>query len=430
MVSEPEALVAPPATPLGGNRNFRLLWIGGAISALGTRSSSLAYPLLVLALGGSAADAGWVGFAAAAPFLALPVLIGPLVDRLDRRHVMIAADAGRLATMLSIVAALLLYSAPLALLIGAAAIEGALLVAHNLAEPGAIRASVPAEQLGDAMSASEARGRAAFLLGQPLGGVLFAVFRWLPFGFDALTYVVSIATSLGLRGGFRARPDTPTGESGTVRAALSELGAGVVWLWRQRFLRAAAIAIAASNLLFQALTLVVVVAATERGVSSPVVGLLFVGAGLGGVVGSLAASWCARRVPIAAVVIGVNWAWALLTPLISIVGSVWLMGLVFAAIAVGGPLWNVMVASYQLRITPEHLLARVGGAIGTISFGALPLGSLLAGILLSTLGAASAGLVLGGLMAVVALMVTVSPAVRHASRDSDDSPTHPTPTGV
>lgn len=427
--------VESPVTPLRRNRNYRLLWIGGAVSALGTRASSLAYPLLVLALGGSAADAGWVGFAAAAPYVVLPVLLGPLVDRLDRRHVMIGADAGRLVAMVSIVATLCLGTPTLAMLIVVAGIEGALLVAHNLAEPGAIRASVPAAQLGDALSGSEARGRAGFLLGQPLGGALFAFFRWLPFGFDALTYVVSIATSVRLRGGFRAAPETspdnaPGESAGTVRAALSELGAGIVWLWRQRFLRAAVVAIAASNLLFQALALVVVVAATVRGVSSAVVGLVFVGAGIGGVLGSLASSWCARRMSLAVVVIGVNWAWALLTPLIALAGSVWLMGIVFAAIAFGGPVWNVMVASYQLRITPEHLLARVGGAIGTISFGALPLGSLLAGVLLSTVGPVRACLLLGGLMALVAVMVTVSPAVRHASRDSDGARSEFARTGV
>jgi hypothetical protein len=329
--------------------------------------------------------------------------------------------------MVTIVAALLRGHTPLALLIVAAAIEGALLVAHNLAEPGAIRSSVPDQQLGDALSSSEARGRAGFLLGQPLGGALFGLSRWLPFGFDALTYVVSIATSVGLRGRFRAEPGTPDGQSnGTVRAALAELGAGIAWLWRQRFLRTAAVAIAASNLLFQALTLVVVVAATQRGVPSAVVGLLFVGAGLGGVLGSLAASWCAKRLSLAAVVIGVNWAWAILTPLIALAGSAWLMGLVFAAIAFAGPLWNVMVAAYQLRITPEHLLARVGGAIGTISFGALPLGALLAGLLLSTVGPVGAGLVLGGLMALVAVIVTVSPAVRRASVDNAAPPTTPT----
>jgi predicted MFS family arabinose efflux permease len=206
--------------------------------------------------------------------------------------------------------------------------------------------------------------------------------------------------------------------------------AGIRWLWRQKFLRAAVIAIAASNLLFQALTLVIVVSATGRGISPAVVGLLFIGAGIGGVLGSLAASWLRTRLSLSAVVIGVNWIWAVLTPLIAIAGNPVLVGAVFAAMAFAGPLWNVMVAAHQLKITPEHLLARVGGAIGTIAFGALSIGSLLAGVLLSAFGPVRAGLVLGGLMALVALMVTVSPAVRHASREGDAAPVpEPAPTG-
>jgi hypothetical protein len=61
---------------LRGNRDFTLLWTGETLSALGSNVSQIAFPLLVLALTGSAAKAGIVGFARGLPvaLLALPAL--------------------------------------------------------------------------------------------------------------------------------------------------------------------------------------------------------------------------------------------------------------------------------------------------------------------------------------------------------------------
>jgi MFS family permease len=73
------------SVPLRRNREFMLLWSGQTLSTLGTQVSSVAYPLLVLALTGSAAKAGIVGFATNLPcgLCALPA--GALADRLNQR---------------------------------------------------------------------------------------------------------------------------------------------------------------------------------------------------------------------------------------------------------------------------------------------------------------------------------------------------------
>jgi DNA-binding transcriptional ArsR family regulator len=81
--------------PLWRNRDFLLLWSGQTISTLGTRISGLAYPLLVLAVTGSPAQAGLVGFAQTLPYLVWFLPAGALVDRWDRKRVMLVADAGR-----------------------------------------------------------------------------------------------------------------------------------------------------------------------------------------------------------------------------------------------------------------------------------------------------------------------------------------------
>ena len=408
-------------TALRRNRNYVLLWVGGAVSALGSRASAFAFPLLVLALGGSAGDASLVGAASTIPYLVVPVVAGALIDRVDRRRTLVVADLGRLVALTAVVAGVATGHAPLLLLGAAGFLEGTLAMVHSTAEPVALRRVVPAPQLTDALSGSEGRTRAGFLLGQPLGGVLFGVAYVLPFVFDAFSYVVSILTSLCLRGDFRARPDAAEPSGQNVKAAVREVGTGIRWLWSNPFLRVAVLAIAASNLLFQALNLVVVVRARDNGASAPVIGLIFLAVGIGGVLGAVAAGWASRHVQIRTAVIAINWAWAVLTPLVVLAPDPWLMGALFALMAFCGPLWNVMVAAHQLEITPEALLGRVGGAIGTIAFGALPLGSLLGGALLSLASVTVAAIVLGGLMVLVAAAVHASPAVRSAAGGPSES---------
>jgi MFS family permease len=94
--------------PLRRNRDFNLLWGGQVLSDLGARISGLAFPLLVLAITGSPAKAGIIAFAGSLPLLLLTVPAGALVDRWDRKRVIIIADSARCIALTSIVVALAL----------------------------------------------------------------------------------------------------------------------------------------------------------------------------------------------------------------------------------------------------------------------------------------------------------------------------------
>src|ERR1700722_7044562 len=91
--------------PLRRNRDFQLVWGGQAISLLGSQTSKIAYPLLVLAMTGSPARAGIAGFAALLGYLLWPLPAGALADRHDRKRIMIACDVIRLAAVGSIAVA-------------------------------------------------------------------------------------------------------------------------------------------------------------------------------------------------------------------------------------------------------------------------------------------------------------------------------------
>src|SRR3954467_4651159 len=94
------------ATPLGRNRDFVALWVGQAVSNLGISISSFAYPLIVLAATGSPAKAGLVGSVLAGTTFTLRLPAGALVDRVDRKRLMIVCDAGRALASASLAAAL------------------------------------------------------------------------------------------------------------------------------------------------------------------------------------------------------------------------------------------------------------------------------------------------------------------------------------
>src|SRR5215211_1838696 len=172
MTSVPAALPASdsPPIPLRKNRDFMLLWTGQAISALGSNISLTAYPLLVLALTGSAASAGLVGFLGALPYALLQLPAGAYVDRWDRRRVMLISDAIRGVTLaaVTVTVAVLADRAPLPLLAVAAFIEGSLSVFFNAADSGSIKHIVHPSQLTAAMAQNEARIRGAAFIGRPL----------------------------------------------------------------------------------------------------------------------------------------------------------------------------------------------------------------------------------------------------------------------
>jgi MFS family permease len=280
--------VAPAA--LRANRDFVLLWMGEASSRLGFQVALVGYPLLVLALTGSAVKAGLVGFARMLPWFLFSLPAGALIDRLNRKQVMVVSDLGACLALLSIPVAVWMGGLSLAQIIIVAFLEGGFLVFFSIAETGALRSVVPAEQLSDAIAANDARAYAAYVAGSPLGGVLFGLGRALPFLVDAVSYLVSLLLVLATSKEFQ---ETRTRPGQRLRAEVAE---GARWLWAQPFLRAALLLVAGSNFVFAAVTLAAIVVAREQGASPALIGVMLAFVGVGGLLGALAAPWLRRRI--------------------------------------------------------------------------------------------------------------------------------------
>lgn len=118
--------------------------------------------------------------------------------------------------------------------------------------------------------------------------------------------------------------------------------------------------------------------------------------------------------------IGANWVWAAMLPFIALVPWPLAMGVLGGVMAFVGPALSVVLSSLSLTLTPDRLRSRVSGVQGLVAWGAIPLGSLIGGLLLRWLGGVQTTLVLAAAMPAVALTATLSPAVRHAPPLSDE----------
>src|SRR5262249_45078047 len=163
--------------PLRKNRDFMLLWTGAGYAALGRQIGFIAFPLLMVYQLGSPSDAGLVSFAALLPMLVIELPAGVMVDRWDRRRMMIICDLAGLAAMGSVGLAVFLGHVWLLHVMAAAFIESSAGIVYQLCEESAVRNVVHKTHVSQAISQNEARSRAANLLGQPAGSALFALTR-------------------------------------------------------------------------------------------------------------------------------------------------------------------------------------------------------------------------------------------------------------
>jgi MFS family permease len=398
-----------PVVPLWRNRDFTLLWSSQVISTVGTRVTSVAYPLLVLLLTGSPALAGVVGFAQTLPFLLLYLPGGAWVDRWDRRRTMVVCEVGRMVALGSIAVTAVIggvHAITIAQLAAVAFVEGSLFVLFDLAEGAALPRLVPTGQLPTAVAWNQARTQGADLVGQPLGGLLFAIAPALPFAVDSVSYLVSGGAVAAIRTRLQGER-APTADRLRTRIAQ-----GVRFVRRSAFLREMVVIVGWMNLVFNGTFLVLIVRAQRLGGSPGQIGLMLAAYGLGGILGAIAAPALQRRLPGRVVLVTIAWLWTALGIVLAFAPSlIWLAVLVFVLNLFGAP-YNVVVAARMYQLVPEEIFGRVRSVGRIVAWGTIPIGTLLGGLLADRLGAGPALLVLGLGMIPIAIASTVSPGMR------------------
>ncbi len=393
-------------SPLNRNRDYMLVWAGQGLSELGSQVSTVAYPLLVLALTGSPARAGVVGLAATLPLPLLALPAGVLADHLDRKRVMLACDAIRAAALAALSIAILSGSVAYPVAIVVAFVDGSLMTLSFVTERGVLRQLVPADQLSAAFARNESAFYASSIVGPPLGGLLFAISRAVPFLADAVSYVFSATATLLTRTPFQQER---TEARGRIRV---ELTSGLRWLWRQPLLRASALLAAASNPTYRALYLLLVVLAKRHGASSSLVGLMFAIIAVGGLLGGLIAGSRLGDISARTAVRLDAWTCALLMPLLLIAQGTLFTAVLVALIELPAPLVNSTVQSLRGMLAPDHMQGRVHAAAGALSQSLAWAGPLAIGLALQHFSSTASILALCGWALTVAAAATFSPGLR------------------
>lgn len=395
--------------PLWRNRDYNLLWVGQMVSSVGTQASTLAFPLLLLALTHSPAQAGFAGALRALPYVIFSLPAGALVDRWDRKRVMIICDALRAVALGSVPVALAFHAlTPLQIYI-VSLIEGSLFVFFNVAEAASLARIVSPEQIPAATAQNQATESLSALIGPPLGGLLFSVAQSFPFLADAVSYAGSVISLFFMRAKFQEAHTTER------RRLYQEIAAGMGWLWRNKLIRYMAFLTGMGNFVGNATFLIAILIAQQVQHASPfMIGLIFAIGSIGGVLGSALAVPLQKRFSFGAIIITTTWIWALTTPLFAIAPNPLVLGLIFFAGFIANPVYNVVQFGYRISIIPDELQGRVNSAFRLLAFGGQPLGYALAGVLAQVYGPVAAILMFSVPYLFVAILTTFNRHVREA----------------
>jgi len=412
-------VTSAPLPPVWKQREYLLLWGGQVVSTIGASASGIIYPLLILALTNSPALASWAAALRILPFLLLCLPVGALVDRWDRRRVMMVCHLGRCAAVAVLPAAIWLDALSVGLIYAVAVVEGALHVFFNISETAALPRVVAAQQLPAATAQNQAGFAAAVVVGPPLGTWLFqAAGRAWPFVVDVLCHLAGALALWRMKTSFApaARGGTGAASAAAARGLWSEVAEGLAWLWRERLVRDMSIITSVLNFVGAAAPLVLIVVGKQLGASDAEVGFIFSLGGLGAILGAVAGGAIARRFGFGQVIIGVIAVQAALFPLLAVCPSALWLGVVYGLMNFVGPVYNVVQLAYRIALIPDGLQGRVHSSFRLIAHALNPVGAVVCGFALERWGGTGAVALFGAVYVALVIAAAADPVVRKAPR--------------
>jgi MFS family permease len=364
---------------------FRRFWLGQTISLFGDQISLLALPLAaVLVLHADAAQMGYLGAAALVPNLLFALHAGALVDRRGfRRQTMIAADLGRALLLATIPVAYAFDALTMTQLYTVAFLTGALSVFFFVSYNTLFVSMVPRESYVEANSLLAGSRAFSFVAGPSIGGVIVQVLS-APYALaaDALSFLAS-AYYLG-----SIHPEEPPTEDSAER----QVTAGLRFIRRTPTLLASLVATATINFFnFVFFALFILYATRSLHVRPGVLGLVLGAGAIGGLIGSIVTGRLSSRLGVGPVVVLGSFLFPVPLLLVPLAGGPKpvVLSLLFLAefgSGLGVMIFDISAASIFQALVPDRLRARFSGAYTFVNYGVRPLGSLVGGVLGSTIG--------------------------------------------
>jgi MFS family permease len=403
--------LAVDITPLRESRDFRLLWFGELISETGSNIGLVALYIQVYRLTGSPFAVGAIGLVQLVPLIAVTVLGSPLVDRIDRRRLLVIAHTGQaLASGVLLAATLAGHPHVAVVYAGAAAIAG--LSGFALSVRTAITPNlVPGEQLPASLALNQAMFHTCLIVGPALGGIIVGRvgLSW-AYGIDVVSFVATIGAAalmspLPPRHG--ARPDEAGAHGGDAAdrtTGWAAVVAGFRYLRGKRILQTVFLVDLIAMTFGMPRALFPVLATTQFHAGPEVVGLLFSAVSIGALGAAVSAGWVGRihRQGLAVLVAVAVWGLGIVG--FGLAGDQIVVAVVCLAVAGAADVVSAIFRGTILQSTvPDDLRGRMSAVNIVVVTGGPRIGDVEAG-LVAALASPTASVITGGLLCVVGVV--------------------------
>lgn len=390
------------AARAGLGRNYWKLWSASVVSNFGDGLSAVAIPWLATAVTRDPMQIALVTLATRLPWLLFSLPAGVITDRLDRRKLVGAMDVMRFVVMGAFAFVVLAWQSDLptpdqiaggtadlpengTVLLALLYLMAFLLGMAEVLRDNTAQTLLPSIVEKDRLEKANGRLWGAEVVvnnfvGPPLAGLLLGLAFALPFFLNAGTFALAAGLVFMLAGQFAPKGKVTSGRINW----RAEIGEGVRWLWGHHLLRSLAFLLGAANGLSAAAMAIYVLLAQEiLGLNATEFGVLATGAAVGALLGSVIAHRISVRI---------GPGTSLFVSLIVLGGCLGVIGLVsspivvYVVLVVEGffiTLWNVITVSMRQSIIPDHLLGRVNSVYRFFGWGAISVGTLLGGVLVT-----------------------------------------------
>ena len=373
---------------------FRLLWSGSVVSAMGSQFARVGLYVQVFALTGSAAAVGLLGLSGLAGSLAGVFVGSAFIDRYDRRTTLIWTQVASIGVAGTLFFGALSGHPPLWLLHAANLGSWFLAAIHGPARQAAIARLLPPEEIPAAAALNQAGWQVGSIVGPALAGLLIAAAgtAW-AYGVDCLSYGFSLAVALLLA-------PIPLGDE-VVERGMSAVGEGLRYLRNHRLLQSTFV-IDLVAMIFgspQALYPVIAVVQLHRG--PEVVGLLFAAPAAGALAMTLASGSVTNLERQGEAIVWAVIAWGVAIAGFGLSGTHLALALVFLAAAGAADVVSAIFRSTILQVTvPDRLRGRLSAVFFVVVTGGPKLGDIESGLVAAAFGATTS-VISGGIATIV-----------------------------
>ncbi|HEU5144979.1 MAG TPA: MFS transporter [Dermatophilaceae bacterium] len=368
--------LAARLAPARLGQDFRWIWGATSVSNLGDGIVLAAGPLLVASITREPFAVALAAFLQQVPWLLFGMAAGAVIDRVDRRTLTIVVDLIRFTVIGLLALAVFAGVASLPVVLLAMFLLGTAETFADNAASTLVATAVPKEGLG--VANSRLFGTAILgnqLAGPPVGAFLFGVGMAVPFGVNALCFLLAAVLISRISRQVVEREGEP-------RAMRHEVAEGLRWLWAHAPVRTLALTITAFNVTFGAAMAVYVLYATERlGLDEFGYGLLMTASAVGGLLGSATYRWLEERFSLATLM-RIGLVIETLTHLgLALTREPWLAAAIMVVFGIHAVVWGTTSTTVRQRAVPSRLLGRVTSVYLLGGVGGLALGSLLGGVI-------------------------------------------------